>query len=292
MCNDEEYKLRRQLDAAIRFGASDEEIEFLTKKILDFKRPIEREIDTPTDGEDILPVYHHVSGFSHPIKVVFSSVKPFKAEVAEWGFVPPWVKTVKEAMDPRKPYNNSLNAQSAGIFEKKTFVAAAKYGRCVVSIDAYYEHHQYNGKTYPFRIFRKDGKPLLIAAISNKNKLLDEETGEIIEKITVATLTTSANPTMARIHNNPATLKTAGHRMLVILDEENVGAYLAPYNKSNEEAFQYKILDLCVPYDETKLGYYSVRNLRSRKDMPYIGNVPEIAEPYEWADFDYTRVEG
>ncbi len=285
---------------AKRRGADQELIDELVDKILRFQTPLEKEVEDAEDLMNLLPVYHHVSGYSHPLKVVFSSLQPFQAEVAEWGLTAPWVKTKKEAYDFKKPANNCLNAQAAGMFEKSTFKYAAKYGRCVVSIDSYYEHHKANGKTYPFRIFKKDGSPLYIAAISSRTKYVDEATGEEITKTTVATLTTSANVTLARIHNEPATLATSGHRMLVILDEEQIGPFLEPYpytpgengDPQVEKDFQEKILSLCVPYDERKLGYYSVRNLRQRKDMPYVGNTPEIKEEFKWPDLDYSEIEG
>ncbi len=299
MCYDAEYLLKKQLLEAERFGASEAALQEIRDKLKKLLTPAEGGSATPQSFDDTLPVFYHVSGFSHPIHIVFGATKPFKGQVAEWGLIPPWVKTVKEAYDPSKPYNNNLNAKANGIFEKKSFVKAAKYGRCIVAIDAYYEHHEYKGQKYPFKIFKKDGGPLYIGCIAQKNRLLDESTGELLEKITIALLTTDANPLLARIHNSPAMLKRGGHRMLVILDEEQVPAFLQPYPYMPSEVadpvveadFQDKILNLCVPSDETKLGYFSVRNLRPRKQMDYIGNVPEIAQEYHWDELDYSAID-
>ena len=98
-------------------------------------------------------------------------------------------------------------------------------------------------------------------------------------------------------HNNPAMVKRSGHRMLVILEESNISDYLQPYpfelkakaDPIEENIFQQEVLSVCQPIDEGKLEFHSVKNLRDRKLMPYVGNVPEITEPYIWPDLDYSR---
>jgi putative SOS response-associated peptidase YedK len=226
-------------------------------------------------------------------------LSPQRAAVAEWGFVPNWVKKKQQAYDPNSPYNNLLNAQAQTMFDKPAFRKAARYGRCLVQIDAYYESHHYKGKTYPFRIFKKDGSPMLIAAICRKARWVDEETGEEIVKNVLATLTCTANEQLAKIHNNPSMLQRGnGHRMLVILDEEQAHEYLKAYpsspgqagNSQMEKKFEEDIKKLCTSYPSDLLNFHSVRNLRDRKNLPYLGNVPEIREAYTWPDLDYSRV--
>jgi len=296
MCYDKEYQLQSQLKRAYHSGMDESAIQKLIKEI-------ETITGRPVIGNDIdemeLPGYFHVSGFAHPPMIVYPSLQPQKAAVAEWGFVPNWVKKKKEAYDPASPYNNNLNAQSQTMFEKRAFGKAARYGRCVVQIDAYYESHHYKGKTYPFRIYKKDGSPMLIAAICRKARFVDEETGEEIVKNVLATLTCEANDKLAKIHNNPTMLKRGnGHRMLVILDEEQTNQYLQPYptppgqqgDPAAEKLFQDEIKHLCTAYPSELLDFHSVRNLRDRKDYPYIGNVPEIREEFIWPEMDYARV--
>lgn len=309
MCYDAAYMIARQIKEAIHNGAPQEDINDLKRQLgvliderhLDPDKIlplIEEDEDEDLGGEQRpWPEFHHVNGFSHPPIVIYTGTSPLKTGVAEWGFIPFWVKTIKEATDPRKPYNNNLNAQSATIFEKKGFAPAAKYGRCVVLLDAYYEHHNYKSKTYPFRIYRADKEPLYVAGIYTRNTLIDEDTGEEIIKNTMATLTCEANPMLAKIHNNPAMVKRTGHRMLVILDKEQLGDYLRPYpvpkgqkrDPAEEKLFQESILELCRPYDQDKLTFHTVRNLRQRKDMDYLGNVPEIAQEYKWEQLDYSQ---
>ena len=310
MCYDAAYLISRQIRTAKHLGASKRDISELEKQLKlvvkergfeTAKNQLSKEKESIHDelkGEEIQwPAFYHVNGFAHPPTVIYTWGQPLKTEVAEWGFIPFWVKTESEATDPRKPYNNNLNVQSATMFEKKGFVAAAKHGRCVMLLDAYYEHHNYKSKTYPFRIYKKDNEPLYVAGIYNKNTLVDEDTGEEIVKNTIAVLTCSANPMLAKIHNNPAMVKRTGHRMLVILDQEQIGDFLQPYpeakglDPAEEKIFQQSILQLCQPYEEEKLAFETVRNLRQRKDMDYIGNVPEIAMPYVWDKLDYAQFE-
>lgn len=299
MCYDKEYQIRRQLKNAIH-NDDPEEV------ILDLKRdlwiltgdPYYNPNDKLDDDIDLWPGldefdYYHINGFKHPPIVIIDSISPRSYKIAEWGFIPSWVKTVQDAYDFKSPYNNNLNAQSGTMFEKRGFKKSAKYGRCVISIDAYYEHHDYKGKKYPFRIFRKDEKPMYIGAIHRKAYLIDEESGEEVNMNVVATLTCEANPLLAKIHNNPAMVKRTGHRMLVILEEDQIEAFLKPYPESEdpteEKLFQEEILSLCQPYDENKLDYHTVRNLHKRKDLDYLGNIEEIKEEYQWEDLDYSQ---
>ena len=308
MCYDAAYLISRQLRTAKHLGASKDDIAELEKQLklvfkekgldenIQYKEP-EHNNGNSKEEEIHWPEFYHVNGFSHPPTIIYTWGQPFKTKVAEWGFIPFWVKTVSEATDPRKPYNNNLNAQASTIFEKKGFASAAKYGRCVVLLDAYYEHHNYKSKTYPFRIYKKGNEPLYVAGIYTKNTLIDEDTGEEIVKNTIAVLTCNANPMLAKIHNNPAMVKRTGHRMLVILEGEQIGDYLRPYpiakgqeaDPTEEKLFQEEILRLCQPYDQTKLAFHTVRNLRQRKGMDYIGNVPEIGKEYVWEALDYSQ---
>ena len=39
------------------------------------------------------------------------------------------------------------------------------------------------------------------------------------------------------------------------------------------------------------IDFHTVRNLRARKEIDFIGNVPEITEPYHWPELDYNQFE-
>jgi len=140
---------------------------------------------------------------------------------------------------------------------------------------------------------------MLIAAICRKARFVDEETGEEVVKNVLATLTCEANDKLAKIHNNPNMIKRGnGHRMLVILDEAQAQQYLRPYptppgqkgDSQAEKLFEEEIKNICTAYSSDGLDFYSVRNLRDRKDHPYVGNIPEIREEFIWPEMDYSRV--
>jgi len=297
VCYDKEYQLKTQLKNAIHDGLPEATIHEILEDLALITGDNYLSVGSTEIDWEALPKFYHVSGFAHPPLIAQASIHPAKAIVAEWGFIPHWVKDEGAAYDPRSPYNNNLNVQSKSMFEKPGFAKSARYGRCVTYIDAYYESHHYKGKTFPFRISRKDGRQLIVAAICRKSKFLNIETGEEITKNSLATLTCEANPMIAKIHNNPAMVKRSGHRMLVILEEENTSDYLMPYpiglnqkpNPVEENLFQQEVLSVCQPIDEKQLEFHSVRNLRDRKLMPYIGNVSEITEPYIWPDLDYGK---
>ncbi|MFY0608079.1 MAG: SOS response-associated peptidase family protein [Cyclobacteriaceae bacterium] len=299
MCYDAETSLKRQLREAENLGADKDEIDAIRRKMALIERQ-KRNEDFPTSeyvfDEKDLPDYYHISGFAHPNLSFITSINPTKTDFGIWGFIPRWVKSKAEAYDYKKPYNSNLNAKSEGIFESRAFKYAARYKRCAIMLDAYYEHHHQNKKTYPFRIYHQENKPLWVAGIYEQNEWNDESTGEIESFNSFAILTCRANETLAKIHNNPKMIARAGHRMLVILDEDQLEKFLAPYpnnqDKKEDELFETEILNICQPYDDDLLGYHTVKNLKPRKDHPYIGNVPEIKEPYIWPDLDTRTIIG
>ncbi len=304
MCYNKESSLRAQIKRAIHEEMSDELIDMLKQELYlltgdPFYGPGNKVDFSSVNEWPSLEEYdyYHVSGFSRPAEVVYSKMSPHINMVfAYWGFIPHWVKYTSEIND--KQYNLNPNAQSENMFDSRAFAKSARYGRCVVMIDAYYESHHYKGKTYPFRIFRKDGKPMYIACVCRKNKMYDEDGLEHVFN-SFAMLTCEANSMLSRIHNNPKMVQRNGHRMLCILDESDLDAYLKPFptalgekgDPQEEALFQQEMLRLCQPFPDDELDFYSVRNLNHRKDMPYIGNVPEIKKKFVWEDFDYSRVE-
>ncbi len=292
MCYDAQYLIKKQLQQAERLGASNREIEYLQMDL--WRLTKSKSEKTFEEFVNDLPQYYHVSGFSHPPIVMLRDFEKGEHVVGIWGLIPFWVKSKREAYDFKKPYNSNLNAQSETVFEKKAFKNPARYRRCVMSLEAYYESHHQNNKTYPFRIFRADGKSLWVAGIYEQNEIVDDNTGELIEFNSMAILTCEANAILSRIHNNPKMVKRTGHRMLVLLEENQLTQFLQPFPESNDEQelrlFEKSIMNLCQPYDESLLAYEPVRNLKERKEMPYIGNVPGITERFDWSELDMNAI--
>lgn len=207
-----------------------------------------------------LPLYH-ASGFSHPEILIYTDREPNFPEVATWGLIPNWVKDEEGV---KKIWNNTLNARGETIFEKPSFRHAAKHNRCVIYIDGFYEHHHYKKETYPFYIYKKDKTPMALAGLWSE---WQNEMGGITKSFSI--VTTSANPIMAKIHNNP---KLKEPRMPLIIPMELEENWLHPISDGLDKTL---IQDLIKSYPDEEMIYYTVGKLRGKS---YLGNVEEILE--------------
>lgn len=210
--------------------------------------------------------YFHVSGFAHPKLLVFTDAEPMEPQLITWGYVPYWTKSQADA---KKIRTQTLNARGETIFEKPAFRHAAKGKRCLIYLDAFYEHHHAGAKKFPFRIADPDGNPIAVAGLWDE--WVNRETGEIYRSCTI--VTTSANSLMAKIHNN--TKAEMGPRMPAILPREKQDEWLAPFTAAADKE---KLQALLKPYDGP-LRAYAVRQLLGKNT---IGNVPEIREAFHY----------
>ena len=247
MCYDIKASLDAQLSRA-RHKGDEQAIEEILEKLA----PL-------TD----LPIYHS-SGFNHPELLIYTDRSPDFPEVATWGLVPHWVQN--EA-DLKKQWNNTLNARGETIFEKSSFRTSAKNNRCIIYVDGFYEHHHYNGKTYPFFIYRKDLKPIALAGLWSEWN--NPDTGGILNTFTI--VTTSGNSLMEKIHNNP---KLKEPRMPVILPTELEDKWLDPID---DELDIQKIKELIRTYPEDELAAHTVSRLRGKE---YRGNVETCSNEF------------
>jgi len=206
--------------------------------------------------------YYHISGFAHPKLLVFTDANPFEPQLFQWGLIPFWVKDEKTA---NTIVNQTLNARGESIFEKPSFRNAAKNKRCLIYVNAFYEHQHFNGKTYPYRITMKDESPMILAGLWEE--WVNKDTGEIVPSFTI--VTTKANGLMSKIHNNP---KLDGPRMPVILTQENQNDWLKPIHTGADKK---AIEALIQPLDEDLLKAYTVGKLKGKAAL---GNTPEIRE--------------
>lgn len=253
MCYDIKASLEAQLNRARRKGDEKAIAEILEKLI-----PISD-----------LPVYH-VSGFQHPKLLIYTDRSPHIPEIAIWGLVPHWVR---DKIQLKKFWNNTLNARGETIFEKPSFREAAKHSRCLLFVDGFYEHHHFRGKTYPFFVFAKKEKPLALAGLYSE--WLDRETGELLNTFSI--VTTEGNSMMKKIHNNP---KLNGPRMPLILPEELEDKWLQPIDDAVDAI---EIQELIRPYPDNELEAYTVHRLRGKE---YLGNTEEVTSRFEYEDLE------
>lgn len=194
-------------------------------------------------------------GFNHPSVLIYTDAKPYIPVSSTWGLVPGWAKdtTIR---------NKTLNARGETIFEKPAFRESATSKRCLIYIDGFFEYHHFRGKTYPYYIFHKDESPMVLAGLWNDWS--DKATGEILNTFTI--VTTTGNPMMARIHNNP---KLDGPRMPLILPEDMADEWLKPINSDSDKQL---VSSLIQPCNQELMDAYTVGALKGKHAL---GNVPE-----------------
>ena len=253
MCYDIKTSLETQLKRAKRFN--DEQV----------IREIEEKLVPYLD----FPLYH-ASGYSHPRLLIYTNDSPNIPIVASWGLVPHWVK---DNLQRKKTWNNTLNARGETIFEKPSFRESAKYKRCLIYVDGFYEHHHFKGKTYPFLIKKKNNEPFILAGLWSD--WVDVDRGEI--KNTFSIVTTKGNRLLEKIHNNP---KLVGPRMPLILPEEIAENWIVPDLKDNID-IRY-LQELIKPFPDGELESHTVSRLRGKQ---YLGNVEEVSKPFVYEEF-------
>ncbi len=124
--------------------------------------------------------------------------------LVRWGLIPSWVK------DPRT-FSLLINARGESVVDKPAFRAAMKRRRCLVPADGFYEWKRVGAGKQPYFIRLKSGQPMAFAG------LWETWTGPNGEEMeTAAIVTTSANRTLAPIHD----------RMPVILPPEQFDFWL------------------------------------------------------------------
>ena len=217
-----------------------------------------------------LPI-HHASGFSHPELLIFTDQSPDYPEVATWGLVPHWVKDEEQQ---NKLWNNTLNARGETIFEKPSFKNSANNNRCIIYIDGFYEHHHFNGKTFPFFIQRKDNEPLALAGLWSEWQ--NPNTGGKMKTFSI--VTTQGNALMSKIHNNP---KLNGPRMPLILSTDLEDKWLSTIEDNLDIKFIKELISLPI---SVELKAHTVSRLRG-KDYP--GNVVGIDKKVDYAELEF-----
>lgn len=204
--------------------------------------------------------------FEHPKLTVLQEVSDvFEAKQMYWGLIPSWVKSREDAYSL---WNSTPNARGETIFEKASFRDSANHSRCIVPLNAYFEHHHKGSKTFPYLIKQKDDEPLLVAGLTSKWTV--PESGKVVESF--ALVTTPPTDFLARIHNNP---KRNESRMLMILNREDIETWL----KGDES----QVMRLVKPNKKIELVAYTTKPILGKNSL---GNVPEILDEYVYPELD------
>jgi putative SOS response-associated peptidase YedK len=145
--------------------------------------------------------------------------------IGQFGFVPPWVKSVSDA---KLRSTKMVNARSETVTTSNNFRDAWLAGqRCIVPMMAFFEDDWRSGKAVPTRITRVDGKPMGVAGLWERWA----KDGEEIISFTLLTVNANSHALLHRYQQNGNE-----KRMPVILGE---GAYDAWLNAKPEKAREF-----------------------------------------------------
>jgi putative SOS response-associated peptidase YedK len=250
MCYTVAYLTKRAVKYARRAGAGEAEV-----------RQLEVQLEGLASSQ---PPMFHVSGFAHPLLPCFLHEDGPHFDLLRWGLIPHWVK---DAVEAAQLSQRTLNARGATIFEKPAFRAAARH-RCLVMIDAFFEHQHQGRTTTPHLIRLRNDEPMALAGI--RSRWTDPASGA--ELHTVSIVTTEANPLMATIHNRPGGKEP---RMPVIVPRDLDAVWLDPLSDVKD------LLRVLQPYPEEALEAWPVRPLTGKMASPNTAAAWEPLNPQD-----------
>jgi len=182
---------------------------------------------------------YKISAFMHPICPIVTTSESL--EVAQWGLIPDWTKTIEDAAKIRKM---CLNARVETVFSKPAFRDSIHSKRCLIPVTGYFEFHHSEKSVTPHYIFLKNEEIFSFGGLFEKWH--NPDSNEIIQTFSV--LTTTANSLCAAIHNggkNP-------FRMPLIVGRENEERWLDPSLKEKE------IQQLFQPFNTDRMDAYPI----------------------------------
>jgi len=153
------------------------------------------------------------------------------ADYLVWGLIPNWVKDPNEM----RPYTN---ARSETLGEKASFRDSARYRRCIVPANGFYEWKRRGNERKPY-YFQVDGGEL-IALAGIWSHWASPDGSEIMS---VALITTQANTVMEAIHD----------RLPVIINRSDIDRWLDPMETRVEA-----VKELMQPIGADRMSCYPV----------------------------------
>ena len=164
-------------------------------------------------GPDLGPSWNVAPG--RDLYVVATGGGGLRLGTMKWGLVPSW--SAGPGSGPRP-----INARAESLLDKPAFAEAAARRRCIVPADGFYE---WDADRLPHHLSDPGGAPLAFAALWDR---WTSPEGEPL--LTVAVVTTAANPDVAPLHDRmPALLgRSAWAGWLEAGDVEGALALLRP----------------------------------------------------------------
>ena len=227
--------------------------------------------DAPPENFNVAP--------TNDVLAVVSTSSGLAVEHFQWGLVPVWAKDIKIG-------SSMINARAETIADKPAFKGVFKRYRCIIPMDGFYEWQAaragspVNAKGKPVKqpmfISRVDGELLAVAGIWSAWR---DRAGPADAPWlhTCAVITTSANNTMAPVHD----------RMPVILPARAWEKWLDP-GTDIEELHQ-----LLVPAPDSLLTMHKVatdvNNVRNKGPELIAPLEPGAAEPVETGQLSFDQ---
>jgi putative SOS response-associated peptidase YedK len=149
---------------------------------------------------------------TQPVPVVHETDGTRHFTLMRWGFVPGWVKDIRE-------FPLVINIRSETVREKASFRAAFMRRRALMPADGFYEWQKLGSESRPFLLRRPDKGVFAFAALWETWSTAD---GSEID--TVALINTTANGVISAIHE----------RSPVILPQEQFATWLDPHTPQDK----------------------------------------------------------
>ena len=208
---------------------------------------------------------YHLNGFQHPDLPIITQELTNTILPAVWGIVSSQEnpEELKTYFKKASKFGGGLNAKSEKLSSHFLYKEVYKTQRCLILVDAFFEPHHVQSKSFPYLIKRKNSKAFALAGIYTRfnNGLL-----------TCSILTRKAMPFMAEIHN-------VKKRQPVILNPDLEQKWLSQDLKDDEI---FKAID--TDYNEQLLEAYPVdKKLFSPKED---SNVADILKPVQYPELN------
>ena len=161
-----------------------------------------------------------------------------------WGLIPHWATDAKVG-------SRMFNARAETLTTSPAFRDAFRRKRCLVPVDSFYEWKREGTIRQPYRVVRRDGRPLALAGLWAGWH--DPATQTVRRTFTI--VTTSPNKALADLHD----------RMPVMVPQDAWDRWLDPTPPDPAE-----LLGLLLPTDDVELEIYPVERLVNdvRRDGP------------------------
>lgn len=228
-----------------------------TKKI---SKETEKQFKAKIDPAITLPAHYYLSGFTHPLVPVISSLQPELISAFNWGLIPDFCITEKDAKDMQ---SKTLNAKSETVFTLPSFKNSIREKRCLILIDGFYEWRTIGKQKYPYYIHYKDHEVFALGGIFND--WVNSQTGEQLK--TCSIITTPANALMSKIHNDKL-------RMPFILPKGLEHEWL------NKNLNEQDINDLMKPLSDGELESRTISKLITNKNKNQDTSEVQLAFEY------------